>query len=481
MDLLKHDRYEPIDRNNFRTAVQIRAGCYLKDYKEILPPEKIEAYDFETDMNELSLWFFEQTEDIRKGYIYYRNGQAVGMVIASLGELAGEHQAVEVNYLFVNEHARGHQVGKKLLIAIAALYSGFGRKSIHLYNWHNLKSNQFYRHIGGEVLASVIQSPGGEPLETDIFKWTISNLLEKIPVVRISWFSGTGGTQWASELLERELLKIGKVCVRQQIVGENHLARAQQMSVYDDTRLRIEREVLMYPVYAGDAPRPVYEWLERLKNAEDNSLRATIISVSGAGEVWPNTASRVRVIEKLSRKGYTVDYERMLVLPANAMMQTDQDLNTYLIQALPKRVRHIAKEHALGITRRTRKPIGRGATIWLADLEKIGTRFGSKNFEVTEACVSCGWCAASCPMANIKMIEDKPQFYDDCAFCLKCLYGCPKKAIKIVKNKWLVLGKYNLASMRALAERRPKKSVDECCKGLVWVGVKRYLHEDDHI
>ncbi len=480
MDLLKHDRYEPIDRDNFRTAIQIRAGCYLKDYKEILPPEKIEAYDFEADLTELSQWFFEATSDIRRGYIYYRNGQAVGMVIASLGELIGEHETVEVNYLFVNEHARGHQVGKKLLIAIAALYAGFGRKSLHLYNWHDLKSNQFYRHIGGEILTSVVQSPGGKPLETDIFKWTIQQLLEKIPVVRINWFSGTGGTQWAAELLEREMLKIGKVCIRQQVVGRKHPASEIETS-WAYQALKVEREIFMYPVYAGDAPRPVYEWLEQLKRVQGTQSYATIISVSGGGEVWPNTAARVRVAEKLGEKGYVVDYERMVVLPANALLQTEQDLNTYLIQALPKRIRHIAKEHALGVVRRTKKPLTTGILLALADLEKKGTQYASRHFEVLESCVACGWCASSCPMANIQMTALKPTFLDDCTLCLKCVYGCPKKAIKMTKNKWLVLGKYNLSGMRVLAERRPKRSVNECCKGLAWVGVKKYLHENDHI
>lgn len=475
MELIKHDRYEPIDRHNMRIAVQIRANCYLKDYSEILPEEKIKAYTLEEDLKEIEDWFFEATEDVRRGYIYYRNGEAVGMVIASLGE--DTSASVEVNYLFVSEHARGHQVGKKLLIAIGALYSRLGIRSLYLYNWRLLKSNQFYRHIGGDVVETLIQTPGGKALETDKFQWQVSQLLQQKPVVMLYYFSGTGGTEWASEIFERELFKIGKVCMRQAITRDLLEERNRNNPV---DGLSIERLVLMYPVYAFDAPSLVYDFLNTLE-ATTHSSRATVVSVSGGGEVWPNTKCRTRVIEKLEKLGYAVDYERMLVMPPNMALQANPDLISYLMQTLPKRVRHMAKEHQLGIFRRVKAKSRVSLRLRISDAEKRQVNDASRHYSSTDQCTSCGWCAEACPGKAIEMVDGRPKFKAGCQLCLRCYYGCPAKAIESKSlNRWL-LKRYNLAALKHIGERRPKQSVSEAAKGLFWIGVKAYLNEDDHI
>lgn len=475
MELIKHDRYEPIDQHNIKIAVQIRASCYLKDYSEILPQEKLKAYTYEEDLKEISEWFFEATEDVRRGYIYYRNGEAVGMVIASLGE--DNADSVEVNYLFVSEHARGHQIGKKLLIAIGALYSRLGIKSLYLFNWRGLKSNQFYRHIGGNVVETVIQTPGGKALETDRFLWEVSYLLVQKPVVVLYYFSGTGGTEWASELLERELFKIGKVCIRQAITRDLIEGDNLQNQLKD---LLVERLILMYPVYAFDAPHLVYDFLKTLPPAKVNAM-ATVVSVSGGGEVWPNTRCRTRAIKTLETLGYDVDYERMLVMPPNFGVQANNDLISYVLQILPKRVRHMAKEHQLGIRRRVAQRSVKGVRLAVSDLEKLKVSDASKHYITTEQCISCGWCADACPGKAIEMHEGRPVFKTGCQLCLRCYYGCPAKAIASPSlDKWL-LKRYNFRAMKHLEERRPKVSVSEACKGVLWIGVKRYLNEDDHI
>lgn len=475
MELIKHDRYEPIDQNNIKVAVQIRASCYLKDYLEILPEEKIKSYTIEEDLKEISDWFFEATEDVRRGYIYYRNGEAVGMVIASLGEDVSS--SVEVNYLFVSEHARGHQVGKKLLIAISALYSRLGMKSVYLYNWRELKSNQFYRHIGGEVVETLIQTPGGKALETDKFQWFVEKLLQQKPVVMLYYFSGTGGTEWASEIFERELFKIGKVCIRQAITREFLEESNQQNRIGG---LSVERLIIMYPVYAFDAPSMVYDFLTSLEPALNHS-KATVVSVSGGGEVWPNTRCRTRVILALEKLGFDVDYERMLVMPPNMALQANTDLISYLIQALPKRVRHMAKEHQLGVRRRLSIKSPRAIRFAISDKEKLKVSDAAKHYSSTDRCTSCGWCAAACPARAIEIVEGRPVFKEGCQLCLRCYYGCPVKAIEAKPiEKWL-LKRYNLAAMKHMGERRPKLSVSEAAKGLMWIGVKTYLNEDDHI
>lgn len=466
------NRLELIHRDNFRVAMQIRAACYLNDYKLILPPDKMNDYDFETDVAEMSDWFFEATEDIRKGYIYYSNHLPVGMIIASIGELTQNKDEVEVNYLFVSEHARGHQVGKRLLTAVAALYSSFHFSSLHLYNWRDLKSNQFYRHIGGEVIGTVVQSPGGKALETDIFRWTLQSLLEKMKITRIHWFSGTGGTEWAAALLADALRERGEICLLEDM-GQAYYKKDEP--ALKGERLNIEREIFMYPVHAFDAPEVVYTYINQLSDCKNPETTCGIIAVSGGGEVWPNTACRFRVAQKLMEKAYQVTYEEMLIMPTNVLLQTETDLNTYILRALPQKVDHIAQDLHEGVVKHRKPPLSKGLLLKLADIEKGYAKKGSTYFKITDQCKRCGWCSAACPVKNIQAMEGSPVYLDHCQLCLKCIYGCPHRAIKAPKLGKFILKRYNLRQMKNQSKHLPKRTVNQCCHHLAWIGIKHYL------
>ncbi len=65
-----------------------------------------------------------------------------------------------------------------------------------------------------------------------------------------------------------------------------------------------------------------------------------------------------------------------------------------------------------------------------------------KPFRYTRECISCGKCAAICPLRNITMSEPsgkstdsserrrkRPVWGTDCAFCLACYHVCPRHAV----------------------------------------------------
>ena len=56
-----------------------------------------------------------------------------------------------------------------------------------------------------------------------------------------------------------------------------------------------------------------------------------------------------------------------------------------------------------------------------------------KPFHSTDICISCGKCAASCPMDNIVMKEGHPKWDDHCAMCLRCYHICPVHAVEYGK------------------------------------------------
>lgn len=56
-----------------------------------------------------------------------------------------------------------------------------------------------------------------------------------------------------------------------------------------------------------------------------------------------------------------------------------------------------------------------------------------KPFKSNGRCIGCGKCAQSCPMDNISMEGDRPQWHDRCALCLRCYHICPCDAVSYGK------------------------------------------------
>jgi hypothetical protein len=98
----------------------------------------------------------------------------------------------------------------------------------------------------------------------------------------------------------------------------------------------------------------VYEWIDSLPENKNSPVPAAVISVSGGGEITPNTACRVSSIRKLEKKNCTVVYEKMVVMPSNWVIKTNDELAFRLLEILPSKVEHIADDLLAGMVRRTR-------------------------------------------------------------------------------------------------------------------------------
>lgn len=289
----------------------------------------------------------------------------------------------------------------------------------------------------------------------------------------IVYYSGTGSTKLAADKFEECIKDRGHDVLKHSLDIKELSANKDK---YADIMKNIDRMILIYAVYAMDAPQPVYDWIDVIPVV--SKLPTAVISVSGWGEVWPNTSCRVAVIKALERKSYFVHYENMIVMPSNWITQGSDHLVMHILNKMPEKAGKMSDAILAGVKRRTGFKLSTRILMPLSKLEKKQSRIFGENLQAGSSCNGCGWCEKNCPRANIHLKDKRPVFGSQCIICLRCIYGCPQKAITPKKSGYVVIKTgYDLDAVRKRMEGVELQPVDECCKGLVWSGVRKYLEE----
>ncbi len=281
--------------------------------------------------------------------------------------------------------------------------------------------------------------------------------------INIVYYSGTGGTKRVAKCFETACQQVGyKTSIHRlfQNVAFLHTGKALLL--------------LIYAVHAGNAPEPVYKWIDSLGDV--SSVPAVVISVSGGGEVIFNTACRASVIKRLEKKGYQVCYERMLVMPSNWIVATKKPLAQMLLDVLPKKVMKIVDDMEKGTIRRTKPLLLDRLLSRMGELEKIGAKSFGKRIQVSKRCIGCGWCVTHCPAGNITLKSDKPEFGNECHLCLACIYGCPHNALSPGIGKFFVIYEgFDLRDYEGMRVLSDDVDIEMMARGYLWRGVRDYL------
>ena len=286
----------------------------------------------------------------------------------------------------------------------------------------------------------------------------------------LAYFSGTGCTKAVCDCFAEQLLELGVVVIKIDIATGRQLEEQADLLV------------IFSPVYAFRLASITETWVSNLPSDTNANTSAAIISVSGGGETSPNTACRAKCKRILSRKGYNMVYEKMIVMPSNFAIQAEQSINYALLNVMPAKVKYIIQDILAGRKRVTTPKIQDRIFAVLGKAEQFGARMFGAFIRASQRCTKCGLCISNCPQNNIRMANGLPRFGYNCILCLKCIYSCPNKALSPQLMKSSILkGGFNLEKMseRAKMESNGVTEYDRY-KNVLWQGVIEYLHEDDH-
>lgn len=290
--------------------------------------------------------------------------------------------------------------------------------------------------------------------------------MKSINSIHLAFFSGTGGTALVAETLENTLLL------------RNLKVLKTEINLSATFKTKADLLIILFPVYAFNAPKPVEEWLKQISVVHKS--QAAVISVSGGGEISPNTACRVRIIKLLERKNYKVNYETMIVMPSNFVIGYDDIVSAMLIRAVPAKVLELTEDILSAKSFRKKPLVIDRIFSHLGLIERVfsGNMFG-KRLRTTMHCTGCSWCSKHCPTNNISMKDRKPVFHNKCVICMRCVYGCPSKAIVPGFGKFMVLKNgYNLKELNVRTSHiKLFPPVKSTTKGILLSGVRKYLEK----
>lgn len=289
--------------------------------------------------------------------------------------------------------------------------------------------------------------------------------------MEIVYFSGTGGVQRVAQAFGTALTERGVpvAYIPLDVSMKGNGSDGESRQVAESSPV-----LLLFAVHAFDAPAPVYAWIE---GAPLQGKTVAVISVSGGGEVWPNTGCRRGCIEAIEAKGGQVLYEKMMCMPCNWLLPISDQLAMHLINALPQKVNGILDDVFKGTARRTTYKKG-AVRSHISRWEKDGARKFGQTLRVTPSCTGCGHCARHCPVGNITMVEKLPVFQERCIACFRCVYACPTHAL-LSKNIMVLKKGFSISAVEKRMAGVTLAPVAQCCRGWAFKGIREYLLEGD--
>lgn len=231
----------------------------------------------------------------------------------------------------------------------------------------------------------------------------------------VIFFSGTGNTQYVSEVFIREFKK------------------RDIESILIDTRkkkgLKEEYDFYVFgsPIHASMFPKIFIDWV--LENLIDGKGKECIVFSTQADDFAPGAEELKNILKD---KGFNVRIKACIKMPNNYHINKgpSKDEIESLKKDASKRVSTIVdmflKGERMDFDVSTEEYLA-GKAAYKGFLEK-SKGFARDNIKVdNDICVKCGKCLKNCPTRNISM-KDGVTFDLKCIMCFRCFNSCPENA-----------------------------------------------------
>lgn len=234
----------------------------------------------------------------------------------------------------------------------------------------------------------------------------------------VLYFSATGNTEFiANELAERT----NDECV-------NLLERIKSQ---DFSPIHSEKPfVICAPVYVCEIPRFMTRYLKELSFTGSKDVYFILTSGGYCGP------SGILLKKIFKAKKMICHGHAEFKMPRNYVASDDYPMlekpeveeritNSY------NQLQQVATDILAG-NKLTAKHVFLFETLITVPFNPIWCKFKltAKDFYAEEACMGCGKCEKLCPLNNIKLVDKKPVWGNQCTHCMACISNCPVNAIQ---------------------------------------------------
>lgn len=219
----------------------------------------------------------------------------------------------------------------------------------------------------------------------------------------IFYFTGTGNSLYVTQKLAEKL-------------GEP--------DVYSMVEYKPDKQIggkdkiigFIFPSYYGNLPRIVRKFINSLDIHPDTYIFG-IVTMGGFG------SGSITMLEKtLAEKNLKLKYGRGILMPANYIIKYNPMFIGRTAKS-NKKIQKIANDIKLKKTLIKRSGI-------ISDNLYKNIKELDKEFFFESQCSGCGLCQKICPVGNIKLTNNRPEWLHHCEHCMACIHRCPKKAIQ---------------------------------------------------
>jgi len=229
----------------------------------------------------------------------------------------------------------------------------------------------------------------------------------------IYYFTGTGNSlkiaRDIAEKVDAELIPIAKIW--------------QQESIASNTK----KVGFIHPLYFWGLPDIVFKFIDKI-NLDKSNYVFNIITC-GSASIGSAMHQTKKLLKKKSKK---LSAGFFIPMPDNYIPvfgNVTEEKQKKIFEAAKIKVEEIAeiiKGDEVKVKKEIFSPVGKMASKKF----RKNVHESDKKFNVDEKCNACGICEKACPVNNIIMVEDKPEWQSNCQRCLACINLCPQKAIQ---------------------------------------------------
>lgn len=221
------------------------------------------------------------------------------------------------------------------------------------------------------------------------------------------YFTATGNSLYVARQFDENPISIP------QVTNQDNL-------VFEDETIGV-----VWPVYAGEPPKIVLDFLKKATFKTDYFY---MILTYGKDD----TDAPEYIYNMAKEWGLNIDYINSILMVDNYLPSFDMNEQMAIDKKVEEQLAIVlkeVKERKKGIpvpSEADREFHQRAAKIFAENPGLIN----GEQITITDKCSGCGICSRVCPIGNIYIEDGKAKRKSEqCEFCLACAHNCPSKAI----------------------------------------------------